>query len=711
MKKLALLLFAFLALTARASATDIDIGASSIVGFNSANAGADTALSNVSVTLDSPSATCSNCLPQSAVGLAGMKVSLGTPAVTYEIASVASRSAFTLTTNYAASTGTVSGTLHKFVHLRIYVTSPFVPSGSTTVIQSGSVGSTAWYRRYGVSIINDGAQNIAYVPAVNDLPATTDSSNPTATYVAGLWTQGGGFMQSYPGCVDEFRLSHLTTPTSWAQICQFNLPPTTPPPNPTTFLSEQQINARFPSCTTGQLIYYAATGNVQSCLSLSSDFSINAGVLSLQSGITRIQEEGSNLPLQPTLNFVGSAATAGNDAGNSRINVTFATPVNNLASIAANGFYAITGSGATSAVRTLTGTANRIVVTNGDGSGAPTFDIGANVPTNANNLSFFAATTSAQLAGVISDETGSGALAFGTSPSLTTPMVSGGTFTSPRVATSILDSNGNELFGLTATASAVNEFTIANAAVGNRPTLSTTGNDTNIPLEIAPKGAGRVLLTGSGGIEISNAVPVLRTTDTSSSKTYVQTVNGSGDLVIGEEGISNAITVANTTGVATFEEIPVGPASDPTTANQLTRRDYVLTRTTAFSVSFGVADPSTPTVNAIIPGTVTWIAPDGATMTLTKAKVRFASGSHTSGGSVTFTIQQRTAASSWVTTNDFGAVTLDNTNNTINVVYSNDFGDFTVSPGDTFIVFISARSGTVTERDVTVSLYGTQRVQ
>ena len=38
-----------------------------------------------------------------------------------------------------------------------------------------------------------------------------------------------------------------------------------------------------------------------------------------------------------------------------------------------------------------------------------------------NNLSVMAATTSAQLAGVISDETGSGSLVFGTSPTLVTP--------------------------------------------------------------------------------------------------------------------------------------------------------------------------------------------------------------------------------------------------------------------------------------------------
>jgi hypothetical protein len=48
---------------------------------------------------------------------------------------------------------------------------------------------------------------------------------------------------------------------------------------------------------------------------------------------------------------------------------------------------------------------------------------------NAQNLSVFAATTSSQLAGVISDETGSGSLVFGTSPTfttdITTPLIKG----------------------------------------------------------------------------------------------------------------------------------------------------------------------------------------------------------------------------------------------------------------------------------------------
>lgn len=41
--------------------------------------------------------------------------------------------------------------------------------------------------------------------------------------------------------------------------------------------------------------------------------------------------------------------------------------------------------------------------------------------TSANNLSFFSATTSAQLAALLSDETGTGAAVFGTSPTLVTP--------------------------------------------------------------------------------------------------------------------------------------------------------------------------------------------------------------------------------------------------------------------------------------------------
>ena len=68
------------------------------------------------------------------------------------------------------------------------------------------------------------------------------------------------------------------------------------------------------------------------------------------------------------------------------------------------------------------------------------------------------------------------------------------TLTSPKIGTSILDTNGNELLKLTATSSAVNELTYANAATGNKPTLTASGGDTNIGVAILPKGSGQVVI-------------------------------------------------------------------------------------------------------------------------------------------------------------------------------------------------------------------------
>lgn len=63
--------------------------------------------------------------------------------------------------------------------------------------------------------------------------------------------------------------------------------------------------------------------------------------------------------------------------------------------------------------------------------------------------------------------------------------------TTPQITTSINDSGGNELFKVTATASAVNEFTVANAATGSNPVFSITGGDTNIGMDLKMKGTGK----------------------------------------------------------------------------------------------------------------------------------------------------------------------------------------------------------------------------
>jgi len=91
-------------------------------------------------------------------------------------------------------------------------------------------------------------------------------------------------------------------------------------------------------------------------------------------GYNQIQEEGSETGLtqRSKLNFVGSGITAADDGGNLRTNITLDADLNALADLASTGVIARTGSGTVSA-RTITGTANQVSVTNGDGvSGNPT---------------------------------------------------------------------------------------------------------------------------------------------------------------------------------------------------------------------------------------------------------------------------------------------------------------------------------------------------
>ena len=67
---------------------------------------------------------------------------------------------------------------------------------------------------------------------------------------------------------------------------------------------------------------------------------------------------------------------------------------------------------------------------------------------------------------------------------------------------SINDENGNEQVKFATTGSAVNEVSVTNAASSNGPILSSTGGDTNIDLNLNPKGSG-VLKSATAAIKIA----------------------------------------------------------------------------------------------------------------------------------------------------------------------------------------------------------------
>jgi len=115
------------------------------------------------------------------------------------------------------------------------------------------------------------------------------------------------------------------------------------------------------------------------------------------------------------------------------------------------------------------------------------------------------------------------------------------TLTSPKIGTSILDTNGNELFKLTATGSATNELTIANAANGSAPTISATGSsDSNVNINIAPKGTGETVVgTGSGDATITSSGAhnlILDTNSGTNSGTITITDGADGNINLAPNG-------------------------------------------------------------------------------------------------------------------------------------------------------------------------------
>lgn len=66
---------------------------------------------------------------------------------------------------------------------------------------------------------------------------------------------------------------------------------------------------------------------------------------------------------------------------------------------------------------------------------------------------------------------------------------------------SLTDTNGNSIVALSPISSAVNQVTVANAITGSGPTISATGTDANVNLNLTPKGTG--IVNVSGGLTVA----------------------------------------------------------------------------------------------------------------------------------------------------------------------------------------------------------------
>jgi hypothetical protein len=163
----------------------------------------------------------------------------------------------------------------------------------------------------------------------------------------------------------------------------------------------------------------------------------------------------------------------------------------------------------------------------------------------------------------------------GTNPDIV-DVGSGLSLTSPALVTGINDVAGNELVKVTATASAINEITLANAASGAGPTISATGGGTDVDINITPKGAGKIALDGikwpnaDGSINqilTTNASGVLSFVDNSGGTSWQAVVTGSTLTAVAGNGYF-IDTTSNTCNVT----LPGGTLGD-----EVTLVDYAAT--------------------------------------------------------------------------------------------------------------------------------------
>ena len=119
----------------------------------------------------------------------------------------------------------------------------------------------------------------------------------------------------------------------------------------------------------------------------------------------------------------------------------------------------------------------------------------------------------------------------------------------------VIDTNGNELLKVSATASAVNELTLANAATGGAPVLSATGGDTNIGIGLTPKGTGGVVfpagavgtpaITTTGDTNTGIFFPAADQVAITTGGTQRAVVDASGNVGIGTSSPSALLHVSN----------------------------------------------------------------------------------------------------------------------------------------------------------------------
>lgn len=175
-------------------------------------------------------------------------------------------------------------------------------------------------------------------------------------------------------------------------------------------------------------------------------------------------------------------------------------------------------------------------------------DSNGTIALNNNKLSFFASTTSAELAGVISDETGSGSLVFGTSPSLTTPSLG------------------------VASATSINKVAITAPATGSTLTIA-DGKTLTVSNTLTFQGTdGSTIAFGAGGtiayLGVNNAFTGANTFTNTTGQTFRNAATQDGVIIAGRAGGTSSYSATVTPTTLTANRTMILPDETGTVASQ-----------------------------------------------------------------------------------------------------------------------------------------------
>jgi hypothetical protein len=189
------------------------------------------------------------------------------------------------------------------------------------------------------------------------------------------------------------------------------------------------------------------------------------------------------------------------------------------------------------------------------------------------------------------------------------------TLTAPRITASsfIADTNGNSLISFPAlVTSPVNQITVTNAATTAKPTISATGTDTNITLNLVSKGTGTIQANGLDITTISGNQTLTNKTLTSPT-INAPTVNNlylSDSVVVFEGSVADAfettLGVINPTDARTINlpnvsgtVITSGNLSDITTVGTVTSGTFPAANISGTTLNSGVVTSSLTTVGTL----------------------------------------------------------------------------------------------------------------